>query len=63
MDESSGRAFAQTLGLDVRGVFYVIILSFREKKLNNKEAKETVYTLVIKGFRVEPHLLTEYSER
>ena len=58
MDESSGRAFSQTLGLDVRGVLYIIILSLREKKLNNKEAKETVYTLVSKGFRVEPHLLT-----
>lgn len=58
MDESSGRAFAQSLGLDVRGVFYVIVLSVREKKLTKKEAKETVYTLVSKGFRVEPHLLT-----
>ena len=51
MDESSGRAFAQTLGLEVRGVLYIIILSLREKKLNNKEAKETVYTLVSKGFQ------------
>jgi predicted nucleic acid-binding protein len=57
MDESSGRTFAQALGLDVRGVLYVIMLSLREKKLNNKEAKEIVYTLVGKGFRIEPRLL------
>jgi len=57
MDESSGRAFAQSLGLDVRGVLYIVILSLREKKLTNKEAKETVYTLISKGFRVEARLL------
>ena len=57
MDESSGRAFAQIWGIDVRGVLYVIVRSLREKKLNRKEAKETVYALVSKGFRVEPNLL------
>lgn len=57
MDESSGRAFAQALGLDVRGVLYVITSSLRAKKLTNKEAKETVYSLVSMGFRIEPRLL------
>jgi hypothetical protein len=58
MDESSGRAFAQTWGIEVRGVLYVIIKAVREKKLNGKEAKETVYTLISKGFRIEPSLLS-----
>ena len=58
MDESSGRAFAQTWGIEVRGVLYVITKAVREKKLKSKEAKETVYTLVSKGFRIEPSLLS-----
>jgi predicted nucleic acid-binding protein len=58
MDESSGRAFAQTWGLQVKGVLYVITKAFREKKLTRKEAKETVYALISKGFRIEPSLIS-----
>ena len=58
MDESSGRAFAQTWGVEVKGVLYVITKAVREKNLNGKDAKETVYTLVSKGFRIEPSLLS-----
>ncbi len=57
MDESSGRAFAETLGLKVRGTLYVIMKALREKVLNSAEAKEIVLALVSKGFRIEPKLL------
>lgn len=57
MDESSGRAFAETLGLRVRGTLYVIMKALREKLLDRAEAKEIVLVLVSKGFRIEPKLL------
>jgi len=57
MDESSGRAFAETLGLKVKGTLYVIMRALREKLLDKAEAKEIVLTLVSKGFRTEPKLL------
>lgn len=57
MDESSGRTFAETLGLKVRGTLHVIMKALREKLLDNAEAKEIVLTLVSKGFRIEPKLL------
>ena len=57
MDESSGRAFAETLGLRVRGTLYVVMKALREKLLGGDEAKEIVLALVSKGFRIEPKLL------
>jgi len=57
MDESSGRAFAEALGLKVRGVLYVVMTALRAELLDKLEAKELVLTLVNKGFRIEPRLL------
>lgn len=57
MDESSGRAFAETLGLKVRGTVYVVMKALREELLERTEAKEMVLALVSKGFRIEPKLL------
>ncbi|MEM2354684.1 MAG: DUF3368 domain-containing protein, partial [Candidatus Bathyarchaeia archaeon] len=57
MDESSGRAFAETLGLKVKGTLYVIMRALREELLDKAEAKEIVLELVSKGFRIEPRLL------
>lgn len=57
IDESSGRALAEALGLKVKGTIYVIMRAVREKLLRRTEAKEIVLTLVNKGFRIEPRLL------
>ena len=57
MDESSGRAFAETLGLKVRGILYVVMEALRGELLDRTEAKEMVLALVGKGFRIEPKLL------
>jgi len=57
MDESSGRAFAETWGLKVKGTLYVIMKALREEILNKDEAKEAVLQLISKGFRIEPKLL------
>jgi hypothetical protein len=57
MDESSGRAFAETLGLKVKGTLYAIMKALRDKLLDRTEAKEMVLALVGKGFRIEPKLL------
>ena len=57
MDESSGRAFAEALGLKVKGTLYVIMKALREELLDKAETKEIVLELVSKGFRIEPKLL------
>jgi len=57
MDESSGRAFAETWGLKVKGTLYIIMKAMKEKILNKDEAKEAVLQLISKGFRIEPKLL------
>lgn len=58
MDESCGRAFAKTWGLKVHGTLYVVLKSLREAILNQDDAKETIYGMVEKGFRIEPRLVT-----
>jgi predicted nucleic acid-binding protein len=57
MDDSSGRAFAETWGLKVKGVLYVIITAMRNNFLDKTEAKEIVLNLVGQGFRIEPKFL------
>ncbi len=57
MDESAGRAFAEAWGLKVKGTIYVIISALRRGLITETQAKETVLTMVTKGFRLEPTLL------
>ena len=59
MDDSSGRAFAESWGLKVKGVLFVIIAAIRNDLLDNDEAKEGVLNLVSKGFRIEPKFLAK----
>lgn len=57
MGESSERAFAEALGLKVKGTPYVIMKALREELIDKAEAKDMVVALVSKGFRIEPKLL------
>jgi predicted nucleic acid-binding protein len=57
MDDSSGRAFAETWGLKVKGTLYVIIKAMRNDLLDKAEAKEAVLNLMGKGFRIDPKFL------
>lgn len=57
IDESSGRAFAEAWGLKAKGTLYVILSALRRGLLDCAEAKETLLTLVDRGFRIEPNLL------
>lgn len=57
MDDSAGRAFAEAWGLKVKGTLYVILEALRRGLLDKAEAKETLLSLVQKGFRVEPKFL------
>jgi len=59
MDDSIGRAFAETWGLKVKGVLYVIITAMRNNLLDKVEAKDAVLNLVGKGFRIEPKFLAK----
>jgi predicted nucleic acid-binding protein len=58
MDESSGRAFAETWGLRVRGTLYVLLRALREGILSKDDAREAILQLVQKEFRIDPRLLT-----
>jgi uncharacterized protein len=62
MDDSSGRAFAETWGLKVKGVLYVLMTALRKKLLDKAEANEAVLTLVRRGFRIEPKFLARIIE-
>ena len=57
MDESAGRAFAEAWGLKTKGCIYVVMSALRARLINKDEAKETVFRMVSKGFRLEPNLL------
>lgn len=58
MDESCGRAFAETWGLNVHGTLYVVLRSLREAIITQDEAKDVISSMVEKGFRIEPRLVT-----
>jgi predicted nucleic acid-binding protein len=62
MDDSAGRAFAEALGLKVRGSLYVILEALCRGMLDKAEAKETLLVLVQKGFRIEPKFLARVLE-
>jgi uncharacterized protein len=57
MDESSGRALAKAWGLNVKGTVYVVLSALRKGIISQTQAKQTVLTMVTKGFRLEPTLL------
>ena len=57
MNESSGRAFAETWGLKVKGTLYVFMEALRKELLDKDMAKEAVLQLISKGFRIESKLL------
>jgi hypothetical protein len=57
MDESCGRAFAETWGLRVRGTLYVLLKALGEGMLGKDEAREAILQLIEKGFRTDPRLL------
>lgn len=59
MDESVGRAFAETWGLNVHGTIYVILQALRKSIQTKKEATTAIYSLVEKGFRVEPSIILQ----
>jgi predicted nucleic acid-binding protein len=58
MDDASGRALAEALGLRVNGTVHVILKALAEGHLTSEEARDTVLRLLEKGFRVEPGLLS-----
>ncbi len=58
MDDASGRALAEGLGLRAPGTVHVILKALAEGQLDRGEARDTVLRLVEKGFRVEPGLLS-----
>lgn len=58
IDEAGGRALAEAFGLKVNGTVYVILRGLKEGYLKREEAREAMFELVEKGFRIEPRLLS-----
>ena len=56
MDESCGRALAESWGVKVRGALYVILSSLRLGLLGMVEARMVVGGMIEKGFRIDPVL-------
>lgn len=56
MDESSGRALAESWSVKVRGALYVILSSLRLGLLGVVEAKDAIGGMIEKGFRIDPVL-------
>jgi predicted nucleic acid-binding protein len=57
IDESSGRAIAEALGLAPRGTMYVVLRALHSGRLTSSEARDTISSMVSSGFRIEPSLL------
>jgi len=57
IDESSGRAIAEALGLTPRGTIYVVLRALQSGRLTSPEARDTISSMVSSGFRIEPNLL------
>ena len=57
IDESSGRALAETWGIEVKGSLYVILEALSEGLLNREEARDAVTSMIVKGFRIDPSLV------
>ena len=57
IDESSGRAIAEALGLVPRGTIYVVLKALQRGKLTASDARDTISSMVSSGFRIEPGLL------
>ena len=57
IDESSGRAVAEALGLKPKGSLYVVLRALYDGKLSASEARDTIASMVSSGFRLEPSLL------
>jgi predicted nucleic acid-binding protein len=62
MDDSCGRALAETWGVKVQGTLYVILKSLREAIIDKDEAKEAVSRMIKKGFRIDPRLYIRILE-
>ena len=57
IDESSGRAVAEALGLTPRGTMYVVLRALHSGRLTVSEARDAISSMVSSGFRIEPSLL------
>ncbi len=57
LDESSGRAVAEALGLKARGTLSVVLRALREGGLTRPQARDVIASMVASGFRIEPSLL------
>ena len=57
IDESSGRAIAEALGLAPRGTIYVVLKALFRGRLTSTEARDTISSMVSSGFRIDPNLL------
>lgn len=62
IDDASGRAIAESFGLNVKGTLYVLLRAYRKKLINKKEAKDSVNKLVFSGFRISQEVYIKVLE-
>lgn len=59
MDESLGRTAAEIEGIETRGTAYIVLLCAKQGHLTVSEARETLDSMIEKGWYCAPDLYTE----
>jgi len=63
LDDSTARSFAESWGLETRGTLYILLKALKMDLLKVNEARELIYELVERGFRIDPRLLAKLIKR
>lgn len=58
IDETSGRALAESFGLKPHGTLYIVLRAMRKGLIGKKEAKDSILRMVETGMRIDPALLS-----
>jgi len=62
IDDASARKIAESLGYNVKGTLYVILLAVRKKIISKKIAHEIINRLISSGFRISIELYLKVIE-
>lgn len=52
IDDASARIIAESLGFNVKGTLYILLNSYRKRKLSKEETKKLINHLITLGFRI-----------
>lgn len=62
IDDAIARIISQSLGLNSKGILYVLLRAYHKKIINKKEIKRGISRLISLGFRISPELYGKILE-